>query len=415
MKANISLTLIIAIGLFAPVRAADEPLGSSSAAASPARPFGFRGDGSGRFPGATPPTVWSSDKNIRWSAVVGLSYSSPIIGGNSVIVASEPDLLICLNRADGKELWKLQTTPADVTDEAGRKAAMAYELPKNGSGYTAATPITDGQTIFIVFANGIVRAVAMDGKPKWTTCIDAPQSTAYGRAASPILLHDKLIVHMTGLHAFDIATGKRLWTNADAKSTYGTPAVLKVGAEELIVTPAGDVIRPSDGKSVAGGIAASQQSSPIAGADGVIYVVGESVSAIHLGPDFKDTEIWSGSAPGDTLGSPVLVGDTLFIVNGGGQLFAFNANGKGSIEPAIDGRQIVEAGGGGPAVYSSLTLAGKYLFLHSNAGETIVLEATREAKLVAKNQLPSGSGASPVFCGKEMFLRDGKKLYCIGE
>jgi hypothetical protein len=51
----------------------------------------------------------------------------------------------------------------------------------------------------------------------------------------------------------------------------------------------------------------------------------------------------------------------------------------------------------------------------SNVGETIVLEATREAKMVARNKLPAGSGASPVFDGRDLFLRDGTKLYRIGE
>jgi hypothetical protein len=35
------------------------PLGSPGFYPSPERPVGWRGDGSGRFPGATPPTVWS--------------------------------------------------------------------------------------------------------------------------------------------------------------------------------------------------------------------------------------------------------------------------------------------------------------------------------------------------------------------
>ena len=35
------------------------PLGSPDFYPSPEHPVGWRGDGSGRFPGATPPTVWS--------------------------------------------------------------------------------------------------------------------------------------------------------------------------------------------------------------------------------------------------------------------------------------------------------------------------------------------------------------------
>jgi len=390
-----------------------EPLGAAGSIASPEHPFGFRGDGSGRFPGATPPINWSPEKNVRWSAAVGSGYSSPILAGDCVIVTSEPDLLICLNRADGKERWRVRTTPQDVSDDAGRNAAAANQPPKNGSGFAAATPITDGRNIYAVFANGIVRAIGIDGKPGWTTCVTAPPCTGYGRAASPILVGGRLIVHMTGLYAFDPQTGKQLWANDDAKSTYATPVASKIGADEIIVTPSGDVLRAADGKSMTSAIGMTQQASPIVGPDGTIYFPSGPISAVRLAPDFKDTEIWSGPISGDTFSSPLLVENNLFIVNSDGQLFAFDIHAMGSADPVINGRALVAPTKGSPAVFSSVSLAGKYLFLHSNRGETIVLEANREAKQVAKNQLPSGSGASPVFCGKEIYIRDGEKLLCI--
>ena len=40
--------------------------------------------------------------------------------------------------------------------------------------------VSDGTTIYAVFANGIVRAVDLGGKAKWTAFIDAPQSTLNG-------------------------------------------------------------------------------------------------------------------------------------------------------------------------------------------------------------------------------------------
>jgi hypothetical protein len=58
-------------------------------------------------------------------------------------------------------------------------------------------------------------------------------------------------------------------------------------------------------------------------------------------------------------------------------------------------------------------MAGKHLYLTSLTGETLVIEATREAKVVARNKLKDGTGASPVFSGKDLFLRDGDRLYCI--
>jgi hypothetical protein len=101
-------------------------------------------------------------------------------------------------------------------------------------------------------------------------------------------------------------------------------------------------------------------------------------------------------------------------VNGDGKLYAYDTKGKGDVAALIDGRPLVDPHEGGPAVFSSITLAGKYLFVVSNSGEVVVLEATREAKLVARNHLAAGGGGSPVFSGKDMFLRDGDRLLCIG-
>lgn len=411
------ILLVLALCVSAASAVSAEPLGSAAAVPTPARPFGWRGDGTGRFPGATPPTTWSAEKNVRWSAVVGASYSSPVVTDKLVVVASEPNVLTCLDRAAGKPAWRVEVTPADLPDEAARTGAAAYEPPKNGSGVTAATPVTDGRDVYAVFANGIVRAVALaDGKPRWAAYIDAMPSTAYGRAASPLLVGGKLIVHMTGLYAFDAATGKQLWVNAEAKSTYATPAVMTVGGADYVVTPGGDVVGVADGKSVASGIGLTQQASPMVDEGGVIYFASDPVSAVRLGKDFKDEEAWNGAGVGETFGSPLRVGDTLFVVNGEGKLYAFDATGKGSLDALIDGRPLFAKGEReGPISYASPTLAGKYIFVHSTAGETVVLEATREAKEVAKNRLPAGSGGSPVFAGKEMFVRDGERIYCIGE
>ena len=58
--------LALAIVGFADVSTAAEPLlGSAEYSASTERPFGWRGDGTGRFLGATPVTEWAKTKNVR--------------------------------------------------------------------------------------------------------------------------------------------------------------------------------------------------------------------------------------------------------------------------------------------------------------------------------------------------------------
>jgi outer membrane protein assembly factor BamB len=359
---------------------------------SPSRPFGWRGDGTGRYPDATPVLEWSPTKNVKWTAPVGKSHSSPILTEKCVLVTSEPNLLICLDRASGKERW--------------RQALRIVETYKaKDTGLTAATPVTDGTTVYAVLANGVVQAVDLDGRPKWSAYIDAEQNTSYGRSASPILFGGKLIVHMTNLYAFDPATGKPLWVNAEARCTYGTP----LGWKDVIVTSGGDVVRLDDGKGLNSGVGPAFHTTPVE-KDGVVTFGDKKICAVRFEAGWKDKEVWSGEMSADVFGSPLLHDGLVFTATGKGELYAFDAAGTA----VISARELLGDDGGPDAVYSSLALAGKHLFLATNLGETVVLEATREAKVVARNKLKAGSGSTPVFSGSEMYLRDGETLYCIG-
>jgi outer membrane protein assembly factor BamB len=413
------LALLASAAVGAASFAAEVPLGSPDFKPSVERPFGFRGDGSGRFPAATPPLDWSAKKNVRWCTAVGKSHSSPILTEKCVLVVSEPCLLLCLDRATGAIRWKLETKPTDLADEKSRARAAEYQPPKDGAGFAAATPITDGKNVYAVFANGIVRAVDLEGKPVWTSLIVAKQSTGYGRSASPIIADGKLIVHMTHLYAFDLATGKQLWVNEEATSRYGTPAAFKLGATALLVTPAGDVVRAEDGKLVASGIGRSQYTSPLPLGEVIYFCEKKDVKAVRLNAEFKDEELWCSEIEGsDTFGSPLLHEGTLYTVTSLGELYTFDVAAKGMVDPLTKEREIFvdEGAKTGPAsVYASLTLAGKHFFVNSNGGETAILEANREAKRVAKIALPAGAGGSPVFSGKEIYLRDGLNLFCIAE
>jgi outer membrane protein assembly factor BamB len=407
--------VLVALAGLLPLQAKDSPapLGSPDFRPTPERPFGWRGDGSGRYPGATPVLEWSLTKNVRWSTAVGKSYASPVVVGGLILVLSEPNLLIALDRGDGKEKWKKEIRTADLTNAEARAAAEEYKA--KDTGLAAATPVTDGSTVYAVLANGIVQAVDLAGKATWTSFIDARQTTAYGRSSSPILTDGKLIVHMTNLVAFDPATGKQLWVNTDARCQYGTPAALRLNAVPLIVTPAGDVFNAADGKNLNTQIGNTSNASPVV-QDGLIYFAEKDLRAIRLGAGYKDESVWNGEITGEVFGSPLLQNGLLFTATGKGELIVYDAAKKGSLEPLFEARPLFgEDNGAQPVAYSSITLAGRHLFLNSLLGDVVVLEATREAKVIARNKLKDGSGSAPVFSGKHLFLRDGDRLYCIGE
>ena len=79
-------TLLLAAAIAAPaVRARAELV------ASPDRPVGWRGDGSGRFPDALPVTKWSQTSNVVWKAAMpGWTISHPVVVGDVVFTSAEP-------------------------------------------------------------------------------------------------------------------------------------------------------------------------------------------------------------------------------------------------------------------------------------------------------------------------------------
>ena len=108
MTMKIHLTLLASlVGASFTLMAADAlPLGHPNFLPSPAHPVGFRGDWTGSYPGATPPTRWSSTFNVLWEREVGVGEASPIVVGDRLFLFSNGVHLQCFDRHTGRLLWE---------------------------------------------------------------------------------------------------------------------------------------------------------------------------------------------------------------------------------------------------------------------------------------------------------------------
>jgi len=288
------------------------PLGSPDFFPSSEHPVGWRGDGTGCYPGANPPTVWyqkasGESKNILWKTKLPCySWSTPIIVGDKIFVRSEPYDLICLNKNNGKLLWirsyppviavtdeEKKANPAfkDVEplidelqkvneafvaqgwtkeiaqkkhdlqikiDELTRKADRKYKLPpdmyvEGWCAYTGSTPCSDGQNIYFTSGDGVTACYDLNGNRKWERFDSIAGAWGEHGAgfASPTIVGDKFIAATTKLHALDKASGKELLTftvKGQSNGCYGMQPIKINGVEHLIAF--GNIFRVSDGKSV---------------------------------------------------------------------------------------------------------------------------------------------------------------------
>ena len=398
--------------------APNEPTPTPAVTVTPAQVFGWRRDGTGRFENVTAPTRWDSDDGtgILWRTRVGASFSSPVIVRDRVFVTSEQDQLACVDAKDGKILWDkdngFDSLPAEIKVEEKRYPSSC--------GFSTPTPVTDGKTVYASYGSGIVVACDLEGNRKWVRYFDRPPSTEYGRAASPVLVHGRLLVSIGHLTALDPVSGRTLWEAKEAVSTYyGTPVAATIGDVTVVITPAGDCVRVADGTILAKAIAGTQYNSPVI-RDDVIYFADVTSTALKLpekpGETLECKPLWEVDLEGEFFSSPVWHDDILYVVCNEGVLYALDAaTGKTVWKKTLE---IPSAGGMAamaPAnLYPSLALAGGKLFLSNDTGTMLVLEPGRVYKEVSKNLLDEGSGAGPVFAGTRLYLRGGEELYCIG-
>jgi outer membrane protein assembly factor BamB len=423
---------------------------------------GWRFDGKGEFNVVSAPTRWSRENGIAWKRQLpATSLSSPVVVDECAFVMAEPNRLFCFRLSDGELRWdrsheydaifgpekaneikqqhaesqrvrqevaelEKQLKSAQDADPNSSDVALlrdrirqlhqrAEELTAipppqdDATGNTASTPISDLENVFAVFGNGIVSSHRLDGRRNWIRFIGQPGSR---HSASPVVAGNFLIVHFKQLVALDRRSGEIVW-KTDTPPRNGTPVVLTVGKQAVIVTPAGAVVRVEDGKVLAKDLFNLAYCSPIAH-EGVVFAAERGrLMAIKLSPDDDQNTIqtdvlWqTRGAEDDRLASPVVSGRHLFSVTGSGILDVVDvATGK------IIKRKRLGLGEG--RIDASLSVANDLLYIQSTNGTTVILEPTSDCSEVARNQA-EGASSTPFFVDERILLRTPTHLICIGD
>jgi outer membrane protein assembly factor BamB len=423
-------------------------------------PVGWRHDGTGRFPAATPPLEWSKEANVLWKArLPGPGFGSPVVAGGRIFVVSHPAELLCLDADTGKALWQQSCGPAEVygeekareitekfdrLDKARTEAvreqnkmrkeqpdekekleqlrqqvrdadqairALQKQFPRPGRrgepGNAAATPAFDGKHVAAVFGNGIVTVCTAEGKRLWVKFLETP-TIGFGHSASPVLAGDRLIVHLNDLVALDVNTGKELW-RLPLPAAHATSLAARLGEEDVLVTPAGAIVRALDGKVLAKGKFRLSESSPVL-EGGKLYASNSGqIQAFRLGRgdggEVVLEQLWKAGAARERRTPSSLSHD--------GLLYAVTTGGIMEVIDEKTGEQVYKQRLPLQQVYASVTLAGSHLYVSDMRGKTVVFKPGRRYQQVALNVLEGGTGASPVFVGDRLYLRGAQHLYCL--
>lgn len=406
---NHGMTLMALLGLAISDCKAQEPEVAVRAATvkSSNSVVGWRTDGTGEYPDAKPVTTFSAAENVVWKTPLpATSNSTPVITGNRIFVCSEPTTLICVAKDSGAILWQKTNNYGEVEGADGN-----FPQTHNHNGQSSPTPVTDGQRVYVLFGTGVVACYDLDGNRQWATFLEK-STDGWGHSASPVLSGDTLIVHILSVVGLDSGSGKVKW-RTPASPKWGSPALANIGGRDVIITPhSGDVIRVSDGKKLASGIARLEYATPVVDGD-IVYFIEKIARKVRLSPDgdgVKAETLWTTKIKGSRHYSSAVVDNGLICAASREGHFAVLDDATGDVllqEP-------LKISAGKNVVYSSLVLSGKYLYIGSVDGVTVVLEPGRAFQEVARNTI-EGYRSTPVFDGDRMYVRTFSHLYCIGK
>lgn len=397
----------------------------------------FRGPtGQGHSDAKGLPLTWSETENVKWKTPIhGKAWSSPVVFGDQVWLTTAT--------ADGRELSVLTIDRASGKIIRNQKL-FDVEKPQFVHPFNSAaspTPAIEAGRIYVTFGSpGTACLDTKTGKVLWERR-DFVCDHWRGAGSSPTIWRNLLILHFDGADhqyvvALDKQTGKTVWktnrsidfqdldpagkpkADGDFRKAFATPLVVEHAGQPILISvgsKATYAYEPATGKElwrIEDRRHHSGSVGPVVG-HGLVYTAtglakGE-LMAVKLGGSGVLTEsaiAWRATRNVTNRPSPVLVGDLLFMVH--------QDSGVVTCLDAKTGAEIwsERLPASGNHSTSPIHADGRLYFSNEN-GQTIVIAAAREFKVLATNKLEAGFMASPAVAGKSLFLRTKAALYRI--
>ena len=376
------------------------------------------------------PLRWTTTENVAWKLPLpDVSGATPIIWGDRIFlnVAEGGQLFLwAVNRTDGAVAWK---RPLAGGDHKMRKQNMS-----------SPSPVTDGQTVWVMTGTGILKAFTAAGDERWASDIQkdyGPFGLNWGYASSPLLVDGALYVQVlhgmktddpSYLLRIDGQTGKTVWrverpTKAISESpdAYTTPTILRSGGRTDVVVSGGDIVTghdPVSGKELwrVNGLNPDNHpfhrivASPVPAGDLVFAPSRErpllAIRAGGHGDISQSHRVWSFDN-GPDVPTPVTDGTYFYTVNDRGIVYCLDAKSGRTLY----GPQRIK-----PGTYSaSPVLAGGHIYITSEDGITTVFKAGPKFEQVAENALNEFVLSSVAVSDGQIFLRSSAHLYAIGQ
>lgn len=281
---------------------------------------------------------------------------------------------------------------------------------------------TDGRRVYVIFANGDLAAFTIEGKLVWSKTF-GPLKNPYGHAASLTIWRDRLILQLdqgdseegkSKLYALEGATGRVVWqTPRKVGASWASPIVIEAAGKPQVITLAVPWViaySATDGAELwrVEGLDGEITPSPIF-AGGFVMAVSPSEKLMAIRPDgqgdvSKTHVAWVAEDNVPDITSPVSDGQLVFTVSSTGVVTCWNAkDGKKQWEHDFE-----------MEFHASPSLAANRLYLFSQKGTALVVEAGAQFKELFRTEMGDAFHASPAFAPDRIYLKGLTNVFCLG-
>ncbi len=362
----------------------------------------------GKLPDFTPPAAWPKQFTQKWKLTIGVGDSTPALVGDKLFAfgrIGEDEVITCINASDGKTLWQVKYP-----------AGFAPTGPSSRHpGPRASVAVADGKVVTLG-VGGITSCVsAADGKLLWRkqSTKDYGDHPYLGETSMSPLIADGLCYVSVGakntsaVFAFDLATGDSKWTwKSDTDgTTSSSPILVTLGGVNQLVTLTNKTLlglNAADGKLLWQTPFAAEGGNNLTPVlDGQTIIIGglsKGTAAFRIakqGDAFSATQLWSNN-PSPRFTTPILRDGFLYGFNG--SFYCQNAQ-TGAVtwtdsKKRGNSAAIVDAG----TVLLAVTVGGDFIAFKPDEKEYTELADVKIAD--------TETWAHPVISGSNVFIRD---------
>lgn len=382
-------------------------------------------NGTGVAPGPAA-RAFGDAQGQRWKLEIpGRGMSTPIALGAQLFVSTAVPVGEGEGEQQSFELHAIDRKSGATRWKAVAKVATPHEgYHKSYGSYASASPVTDGERVYVSFGSQGVFAYGLDGKLLWSfdPGVKLAMRNAFGEGLAPVLAGDVLVQvadQENGSFAFglDKRSGKELWRVArDEPSTWATPLVTTLGGVPQVVTSGARKTRsyePATGKLLWEGPGAGLNAIPsvLRHEDLVLVMSGfreAKILALAPGADGKEPPTrWSATKGCGYTASPVLHDGLYYTVTDGGLISCFDATTGAP-------HYLEERLPRGSTLKSSPIAAGEFLYVPTEAGEVHLVRLGPAYEVVATHSFAEQVFvASPAWAEGDLYLRSLTHLFCI--